>query len=326
MKYKISKYLMNFVICACLFLNGCAAALPVVVGVGAVAGVTAIVMVVNLARDQYPDIDFDKPAPIAIIYKDGYEEVWNGVIDTLMEMKESPAMMDKNSGVIRTIKKNINDVSWIGKGLGKATFLYELNITVRKERNGVSVSTTIPFWEEKVFIAAKEKNLPEGSNMMRHIFYRNLNKRLSPAFTRMPDSTTQDIRYAPMNIETQPKQILPDNSKTKTSPDNITATGEQTKSTKKDTKPADIPKRILIINTSADIKDKPDIKARSIGRANPDDECERLAQKGNWLKVRLLSNTNIEGWIHKCNFKNEKIQCPQPQKDDSKTPKKLDPM
>ncbi len=120
-----------------------------------------------------------------------------------MEMKESTALMDKSSGIIRTNRKNLNDVSWIGKGLGKATFLYEYNITVREKGGRVSVGLMVPFWEEKMFIAAKEKNTPEGSNMMRHIFYRNLNKRIEPVAVGLPDSPLQDIRHAPMIKETQ---------------------------------------------------------------------------------------------------------------------------
>jgi hypothetical protein len=125
-------------------------------------------------------------------------------MDTLMEMKESVAMMDKNSGIIRTKTKNLNDVSWIGKGLGKASFLYEYNITVRPKAGGTSVQVMVTFCEEKMFIAAKEKNLPEGSNMMRHIFYRNLKQRIAPNSERFPESPMQDIRHSPLTRETQP--------------------------------------------------------------------------------------------------------------------------
>lgn len=210
---KIRNWIAVLIIGLPLMLSGCVAAVPVLMA-GAVAGAAVgVVTIVNLARDQYPDIDFDKPAPVEVVYADSYDRTWNGVVDTIMELKESTAMMDKNSGIIRTKPKNLNDVSWIGKGIGKATFLYELNITVRKKNKGVSVGVMTPFWEEKVFIAKKEKNIPEGANMVRHIFYNNLNKRLNPVSARNPDSPMHDIRLAP---ESMPKEY---NSSQSISPD-----------------------------------------------------------------------------------------------------------
>lgn len=194
--------LIGHIACS-MSLSGCAAALPVIAVVGVTGAVASVVAVVNMARDQYPDVDFDKPAPVETIYHSGMDETWNAVVDTLMEMKESTAMMDKSSGIIRTSKKNLNDVSWIGKGLGKATFLYEYNITVRPKSGGASVQLMVNFCEEKMFIASKEKNIPEGSNMMRHIFYRNLNQRIKAASVRLPDSPMQDIRHSPMSEGSQ---------------------------------------------------------------------------------------------------------------------------
>ena len=190
-----------------LILGGCGIPLTASTTAVVAGSAAALVTMVNLAREQYPDIDFDKPAPVEALYVETFDNVWNAVNDTLMEMRESSAMMDKNSGVIRTTKRNLNDVSWIGKALGKATFEYELNLTVRQKIGGVGVSLMVPFWEQKVFIASKEKNLPEGSNMMRHIFYNNLNKRIHPESARYPDSPTQDIRYAPMTQGSQPSSF-----------------------------------------------------------------------------------------------------------------------
>lgn len=234
---KIKNWLVVLFVGLPFLFSGCMAAVPVL-AVGAAAGAAAgIVSIVNLARDQYPDIDFQKTAPVEVIYAENYDRVWDGVIDTIMQMKESTAMMDKNSGIIRTNAKNINDVSWIGKGLGKATFLYELNITVRRKQQGVSVSVMIPFWEEKVFVAKKEKNLPEGSNMVRHIFYHDLNQRLTPKLERMPDSPMHDIRYTPESMQGQYSEETTDNQngysnttqsinaqgETKHTPDNTTS-------------------------------------------------------------------------------------------------------
>ncbi len=208
MIYQLRKYLGRFSVLINFSLTGCVAALPVVTALVVAGTVVGIIAVVNLAREQYPDIDFDQPAPVEVMYKKNYSNVWDATIDALMEMQESTSVMDKNAGFIRTRKKNLNDVSWIGKGLGKATFRYELNFTIRKKRGLISVALAVPFWEEKVFIASKEKNIPEGSNMMRHIFYRNLNKRLNPYSVKLPDSPTQDIRHAPMSQKTQPVKTI----------------------------------------------------------------------------------------------------------------------
>lgn len=200
----LKKYFYICLLICYLISNGCAGvAIPIMTAAGIVAIGASIVTIVNLARDQYPDIDFDKPAPTKTTYSCNRDTVWNAVVDTLMEMKEQTQVMDRNSGIIRTAKKNLNDVSWIGKGLGKTTFLYEFNITIRQNAGKTSVSVNVPFWEEKMFVASKEKNIPEGSNMMRHIFFRNLNKNIKPSSSIAPTSPTQDMRYAPLTKEPQ---------------------------------------------------------------------------------------------------------------------------
>jgi len=287
----------HVIIISCyLFLSGCvAAAVPVVAGLAVAGTVAGIVTIVNLARDQYPDIDFDTQAPIETVYNNSYNDVWNAIIDTLMEMKESTSMMDKNSGVIRTAKKNLNDVSWIGKGLGKATFLYEYNITVRTKSKGVSVELMVPFWEEKAFVAAKEKNIPEGSNMMRHIFYRNLNKRINPVAVRLPDSPMQDIRHAPITKETQPKAPL---------------TTQPLPQIKQKSDTEDTVKQHEDYLTGKIKKSASSVKVRAVPLSKDDAtiailkggaEIELLEEKGDWVKIRFMDNNNKEkeGWINK---------------------------
>jgi len=185
----------------CLCLQGCAA--PIIAAGVAAAGVAAT-QLVNLARDQYPDINFESPAPVEVTYAGSYETVWNAVVDTLGDMREQLAVVDKQSGVIRTTRNNLNEESWIGKGLGKATFKYEYNLTVRANGKGVGVRATVPFWEEKMFIAEKQKNLPEGTNMMRHILYRNLGQKAKALVAKMPDRPDQNVRYAPSDNQAAP--------------------------------------------------------------------------------------------------------------------------
>ncbi|HNC94325.1 MAG TPA: hypothetical protein PLJ64_12380 [Solirubrobacterales bacterium] len=182
-------------------LQGCAAP---IIAVGAATLGVAATQLYNLARDQYPDINFEAPAPVEVTYAGSYESVWNALVDTLGEMHEQMAVVDKQSGLIRTVKNNLNEESWIGKGLGKSTFKYEFNLTVRKNEKGIGVRSLVPFWEEKVFIAEKQKNLPEGTNMMRHILYRNLAQKAKPLVAKMPDKPDTDVRYAPSENQAAP--------------------------------------------------------------------------------------------------------------------------
>lgn len=158
-----------------MVLNSCAAAVVPLAALSVAGMAAGLVTVVNLAREQYPDVNFDTAAPVKVTYRENSDRVWNAVVDLLQESGETLAVVDKNSGVIRTQEKNLNDVSWIGKGFGKATFLYTYSVTCRDSWARVSVS----FVEEKMFLSKKAKNLPEGVNMMRHIFFRNLNQRLT---------------------------------------------------------------------------------------------------------------------------------------------------
>ncbi len=276
------------VFCVPFFLSGCIAALavPVVAGLGA-----ATYGFINLARDQYPDIDFNKPAPVEVAYANSYEDVWNGTVDTLMQMKESMATVDKNSGIIRTNKKNLNDVSWIGKGLGKATFLYELNITVRKKNGRISVEMMVPFWEEKAFVAQKEKNIPEGSNMMRHIFYRNMENRVPSVAVRLPDSPMQDMRYSPLTAEAQPK----DNMSNKAA---IKNAGRQETAGKR---PIEDVKSILlkVKPKVVNIRSAPSTKGAPIATLKGGTEVEKIDEKGLWFKILFIDKAGNpqEGWV-----------------------------
>lgn len=157
-------------------LSGCAAvvAVPVVVAAGAMSVYT----IVNVARNQYPDINFDSQSPEEETYQASYDAVWTASMATLKEMKETTQMMDKSAGTIQTDRKNINDVKWFNRDLGQSVFFYEFNIAVKPVQGGVSVKSTVQFVEEKRFAENRQKDIPEGSNMMRHIFFRNLRNTL----------------------------------------------------------------------------------------------------------------------------------------------------
>lgn len=180
-------------------LNGCVAAIPVVaMAGGAAAGASAVsaskTANVNQPRDQYPNIDFTKPAPVGTVYGNSFNEVWEATIDTLNETKELMNLADKNSGLIRTSKRKFNDIALKGKGSENSTFLYETIISVRANEKEVSVETMVPFWEEKFLGTSKDINIPEGSSVIRHIFYFNLNKKLNPVAFRFADGQIQDLK------------------------------------------------------------------------------------------------------------------------------------
>lgn len=105
MNTKIKCYRSVVVLIYAALLNGCVAAAPALMAVSVASMAVAATQVVNLARDQYPDIDFDKPAPVKISYGESYNQVWENVVDTLVEMQERVAVAAKDAGIIRTEKK-----------------------------------------------------------------------------------------------------------------------------------------------------------------------------------------------------------------------------
>ncbi|GAK56247.1 hypothetical protein U27_03209 [Candidatus Vecturithrix granuli] len=147
-------------------LNGCIAAVPV-----AIVGGTNLY---NAARVQYPDIKFEEPAPLTVTYQESQEVVWNAVVSSLQELNEQVSFIDKTSGIIRTEPRNFNDISWVDKSLGLATFRYAYNLVCINS----SVNVEVPFTEEQ-FFNEKDRITPEGSNMMRHILFDHLNRKLN---------------------------------------------------------------------------------------------------------------------------------------------------
>ena len=147
-------------------LTGCFAAVPVAIVGGA--------NLYNAGRVQYPDIKFEDPAPLKVTYQESQESVWNAVVSSLQELNEQVSFIDKTSGIIRTEPRNFNDISWVDKSLGLSTFRYAYSLVCINS----SVKVEVPFTEEK-FFNEKKRMIPEGSNMMRHILFDHLNRKLS---------------------------------------------------------------------------------------------------------------------------------------------------
>ena len=154
-------------------LNGCFAAVPVAIVGGA--------NLYNAGRVQYPDIKFEDPAPLKVTYQESQESVWNAVVSSLQELNEQVSFIDKTSGIIHTEPRNFNDISWVDKSLGLSAFRYAYNIVCTNS----SVKVEVPFTEEK-FFNEKERNIPEGSNMMQHILFDHLHRKLKIVAEQFP--------------------------------------------------------------------------------------------------------------------------------------------
>lgn len=155
------------VLSALCCLTGCLAAVPIVVVGGA--------QLYNSVREQYPSVDFESEAPVKVTYLENQNRVWDALIDTLQVMEENFIFVDKISGIVSTEPRRFNDISWVDKSLGRATFRYVYNIVCTRS----SVKVVVKFTEEKLFDTPREKNIPEGSNMMRHILFENLSHKLT---------------------------------------------------------------------------------------------------------------------------------------------------
>jgi hypothetical protein len=162
-------------------LHGCIVAVPLAVIGGA--------QLYNAAKDQYPDINFEAEAPVRVAYHESQDRVWEALVNTLQDLQEKVEFVDKSSGIIRTVPKNFNDINWVDKSLGKSAFLYAYNIVCFDS----TVKVVVQFTEEK-FFDTKEKNIPEGSNMMRHILFKHLNKKVTKIAEEFPPAQPEQDR------------------------------------------------------------------------------------------------------------------------------------
>ena len=165
-----------------------------------------------------------------------------------------------------------------------------------------------------MFVAAKEKNIPEGSNTMRHIFYRNLNKRLTPVFVRMPDNPSQDIRYSPLTQEAKPsaetdtEKMIKNGSSSRTG--NLRQNGSTVESSDQMSQKTsgynenlhDGTSTVRIRKNYAEVKVRPEPSTKNtpIGTLKGGDEVEKVDEKSGWIKVRFVDvdENIIEGWIN----------------------------
>lgn len=300
---RLHLFLFLFLPLGCLsFLNGCVAAVPVVAMAGGAAGGAAAVSASkqnngNHLRDQYPNIDFGKLAPVGTIYANSYNQVWNATIDTLYQMKELTSMADKNSGLIRTSKRNFDDASLKGKEAENSTYVYEYIISIKAAEKEVSVDTLVPFWEERIFVSPKEINNPDASAVMRHIFYYNLNKRLNMMAFRLPDGHLHDLRVPSQKNGGSGQE--PAKAVAEAKPAESIQAKEADKSGVQSAKIAVIEKA-KIKRSSIKVLDVPLKSGKPLLILFAGDEVEKVEEKEDWLKVRYLKNSStIEGWIIK---------------------------
>lgn len=161
----------SFILIVVCFMQGCwvPTSSLVIAGLGGVFGA----QLYNGFKDQYPHLNFESKAPIEVTYKESPDKVWDTVIEILKQRQEIIIVADKNSGEIQTQENTLNNTNWLQKGLGEATFYYEYKIFCRDS----SVKANARFSSEKFLVS--KKNVPEGTNVMRHILFDELNKRLT---------------------------------------------------------------------------------------------------------------------------------------------------
>ena len=178
-----------FVLVSFLFLQGCTRiAFPVLGAASARIVAADIDKTIAVAQKQYPDIDFASTAPVRVTYAENHTKIWITVIDTLQEMGEDILVIDKVSGIINMQERSLKDVGWIariGKSIG-TTFRYRYKIVCRSTWVKVDVSFGVKASESAFLEPYAEEKLPQGANMMRHIFFRDLSQKLKKTAEEFP--------------------------------------------------------------------------------------------------------------------------------------------
>jgi hypothetical protein len=106
----------------------------------------------------------------------------------LREEGEDITVIDKSSGLIKVKARDIENKSWIGR-IGKtlgSTFKYQYHITCRDSWVKLNVPFGVRSKDASFLRSYAEEDFPDGSNMMRHIFFRELDKQLTKIAKEFP--------------------------------------------------------------------------------------------------------------------------------------------
>jgi hypothetical protein len=245
-------------------------------------------------RQGHPDISFNKEVPSAVAYGRSFNEVWSEALAALMSLKESTAVVDKSSGIIKTALKAQNDVSWIKKGLGTSSFLHEINLRMQEKGGRVIVEVMVSFLEEK-FGERRETSSPEGANMVRHTFFSELEKRIPSVAIRMPnDASFRNIGYAALMASSGTAS-----ANGKSDPKVIPTTPAS-----REVAPAPVPAKpaaLRIKGRAANLRAVPSEKGKLVCKVPGGTEVEKVSEKGNWCNVRYVDDDGNQklGWVKK---------------------------
>lgn len=172
------KFFMGFLLLTMPFLHGCMAAIPA--ASMAVAGVTAgflTVQVINTAKEQHPDVDFNKDYEETITYNKPFESVFQSSIKTISLLNEQIESTDKETGLINTRKVEFGKKpSAFGYYTGEKMFFQRKTILFNKISASKTEVTVKAFFSRKGSYTEEAEFIDENAaSVVRAIFYDKLN-------------------------------------------------------------------------------------------------------------------------------------------------------
>ena len=181
-------YILFIIAVFTILTNGCVAIAPVasIIGGGLMGGVMTV-KVINNAKDQYPNVNFDKKSPECIDYKD-YNELYQAALQSVYDLKEQTYGTDKESGVITTQKSPFGEkpgaVSYF---MGKKVFWQRKIIYIKKlSESKAQICVKVKFSRKGGMTEEEEFDDPEGENVVRAIFYYKLDQLLGTSSVPPP--------------------------------------------------------------------------------------------------------------------------------------------
>jgi len=182
-------YILFIIAVFTILTNGCVAMAPVasIIGAGMMGGVMTV-QVINNAKDQYPNVNFDKKSPECIDYKD-YNNLYQNALKSVYDLKEQTYGTDKESGVITTQKAPFGEkpdaVSYF---MGKKVFWQRKIIYIKKlSESKAQICVKVKFSRKGGMTEEEEFDDPDGENVVRAIFYDKLDQLLGTSSVPSPE-------------------------------------------------------------------------------------------------------------------------------------------
>lgn len=174
------KHLGILLVIMALCLNGCLGAPPVLIRAAAITagGAHMEAAVVNSAKAQHPNINFDKQFSECVAYDKDYNTVYQACIQGLFDLREQTDRTDKESGIIDTKKTAFGEEPGAtGYALGKKAFTQRKLIIVKKiSDKKTQVSVNAKFSRKGSYTDEAEFEDPPSENVVRAIFFDKLDQ------------------------------------------------------------------------------------------------------------------------------------------------------